>query len=279
MKSIQNADDVWTADAWIEDAQTADAQTADAQTADATILQIDDRAVSAPELLSLLSQYQLLPKLRQEFLIDAAIAPFNCTPEEQSLCCQSFYTQHQLTAEGDRQTWLQQQGMTPTQLVHLATRQLRIEQFKQATWGNKLESYFLQRKSQLDQVVYSLIRVRDVNIAKELYFRLKANEQPFAELAQQYSQGPEAQTGGLIGPKAMSAPHPKLANLLRSRQPGQLSPPFRIEDLWVIVRLEQFLPAQLDESMQQRLLNELFALWLQDQLQKPSAIHLMAERH
>ncbi|MBW4661219.1 MAG: peptidylprolyl isomerase [Drouetiella hepatica Uher 2000/2452] len=235
-------------------------------TANTAILQIDDRTVTAPELLSLLSQYQLLPKLRQEILIDRAIAPFSCTLEEQEQGCLNFYAQQKLTSDTARQAWLQQQSMTEAQLIEQVTRQLRIEQFKQATWGSKLQSYFLQRKSQLDQVVYSLIRVGDANIARELYFRLQGDEQPFAELAQQYSQGAESRTGGLIGPAPLSTPHPRLAQILRSSQPGHLMPPTRIEDLWIIVRLEQLLPAQLDEPMRQRLLDELFANWLKEQL-------------
>lgn len=77
---------------------------------------------------------------------------------------------------------------------------MRIEKFKQATWGSKLESYFYERKQQLDQVVYSLIRTHDAAAAQELYFRLLENEQPFAEIAVLYSQGSEARTGGLIDP-------------------------------------------------------------------------------
>jgi PPIC-type PPIASE domain len=237
------------------------------------MLQIDDRTMTTPELLELLSQYQLLSKLRQEILIDAAIAPFCCPPEQQAQSCQSFYAQHQLTSVAAQQAWLHQQGLTPAQLMHLATRPWRIEQFKQATWGSKLESYFLQWKSHLDQVTYSLIRVNDAAMAQELYFRLKANEHPFTELAQQYSQGTEARTGGLIGPVALGKPHAKLAQILRSSQPGQLSPPARIENFWVIVRLEQLLPAQLDDPMRQRLLDDLFAIWLKEQLQQPPVIH------
>ncbi|MBW4517723.1 MAG: hypothetical protein KME11_21170 [Timaviella obliquedivisa GSE-PSE-MK23-08B] len=45
-------------------------------------------------------------------------------------------------------------------------------------------------------------------------------------------------------------------------------PPTRIEDLWVIVRLEEFLPAQLDEPMRQRLLDEMFANWLKEQMKR-----------
>ncbi|WP_193199000.1 glycosyltransferase [Nostoc sp. MG11] len=242
------------------------------------LIQVNNQTVTAQEIIPLLSRYQLLPKLQQELLIDQAMsttgfayAPFNCTPEEQAKCCQDFCAKHQLMSEAERLSWLEQQGMTETQFLDLATRNLRIEKFKQATWGSQLESYFYQRKKQLDRVVYSLIRTHDAAAAQELYFRLLENEQPFADLAVQYSQGSEAQVGGLIGPVAMSTPHPKLARILAVNQPGQLSPPTRVGDWWVIVRPEKYIPAQLDEPMQQKLLNELFSSWLKEQLQQQNS--------
>jgi glycosyltransferase involved in cell wall biosynthesis len=234
------------------------------------ILTVQNRKVTAQEIIPLLSQYQLLPQLKQELLIDSSIATFSCTLSEQVKCCQEFSAHNQLQSEDERQAWLQQHGLTETQFLDLATRKLRIEKFKQATWDSKLEPYFRERKQQFDSVVYSLIRTRDADMARELYFRLLEDEQPFAELARQYSEGAEAQTGGLIGPVALDSPHPKLAQILITSQVGQLSPPTRIGEWWTIVRKEKFTPARLDEPMRQRLLNELFSTWLKEQLQQQS---------
>lgn len=126
----------------------------------------------------------------------------------------------------------------------------------------------MTRKSQLDRIIYSLIRVTDGGMAQELYFRILEGEQTFAQLAQQYSEGSEAQTGGLIGPVELSVPHPALAQRLRVAQPGKVNPPVRLEQWWVILRLEKFIPAQLDEAMKQKLLNELFLTWLDQQVQE-----------
>lgn len=241
------------------------------KTASTEVLQVNNRKVTAQEIVPLLSQYQMLPKLKQELVIEEAIAPFTCTPEEKAKCYEEFCQQHQLTSEVKRQTWLQQQQLTEVQFIELATRKLRIEKFQNATWGNKLESYFHQRKPQLDQVIYSLIRLKDADLAREIYFRLLENEQPFAELARQYSQGTEVSTGGLIGPVPLSSPHPKLAQILTIKHPGELSPPTRLGEWWIIVRLEKVLPVKLDESMKQKLLNELFNTWLQEQLQPQTA--------
>lgn len=237
---------------------------------------VPNSSVRESELIALLKQYELLPKLQEEMVIDKAIAPFNCTPEEEVQCCQDFYKQRQLNTEFSRRKWLEEQEMTEVQLINLATRQLRIKKFKEATWGKNLESYFFQRKSELDQYVYSLIRLRNGATAQELYLRLKDGKETFAELAKQYSEGVEAKTGGLIGPVPLSLSHPKLAQILKTSQVGELVPPSAIEDIWVIVRVEKIIPAQLDEQMQQNLLNELFADWLKEQMKKPTALQLAA---
>ncbi len=243
----------------------------EAENSSINFLQIDHQVLTTQEIIPLLSRYQLLPKLQQELVIDQAIAAFSCTPEEQVNCCQNLCEQHQLKTETERQAWMQQQGLTESQFLDVATRNLRIEKFKQATWGNKLESHFGKLKPKLDQVAYSLIRTRDAAVVQELYFRVLEGEQSFAELAKQYSQGSEAETGGLIGPVAMSTPHPHLARILSVSQPGQLLPPTRIGDWWIIMRLEKLIPARLDEPMRQRLLNEMFSSWLKEQLQQQTS--------
>lgn len=229
-------------------------------------IRVGDQIINAEEIIPLLAGYQMLPQLLHEIIIDQAIASISCTPEEQASACEQFYQKNHLTSETNRQAWLSHYGMTQEQLEVLATRSLRIEKFKQATWGPKLESYFMNYKTKLDKVVYSLIRVKNAEIAQELYFRIQAGEQSFADLAREYSQGPEAQTNGLLGPVELGTPHPTLAQLLSMSQPGQLWPPTRLDEWLVIVRLEQRIPAQLDEPMRRLLLNRLFESWQQEQL-------------
>ncbi|WP_414578330.1 peptidylprolyl isomerase [Anabaena sp. CCY 9402-a] len=213
---------------------------------DSYLERLCQQTITAPELISLLAGYQMLPQLYRELLIDQAIASIECTPEEIEQAKQE----------------------DPQQIETLATRKLRLEKFKLATWGHKVESYFLTQKAQLDQVTYSLLRTRDMALAQELYFRIKAKEQSFAEIARQYSQGPEAQTGGLIGPTPLTQPHPQLATKLRASQPGQLLPPTRLGEWIVIVRLEQIVHGKLDDSTRKKLLNKLFQEWLQESLQE-----------
>lgn len=222
-------------------------------------------------LIPLLAQYQLLPKLAEAIILDqtmAATEELGVTPEETQVAVNQFVQALQITSETGLQQWLQQNGLSNDQLVAIATRPLRIQKFKQHKWGNNLEAYFVERKAHLDRFIYSLIRTKDPGIAQELYFRILDDGTVFSTLAKQYSQGPEAQTGGLVGPVEVSTPHPQIATILKMLQPGEVKPPLKIGEWFVILRLEKFLPAQLDEVMEQRLINEQFEEWLRQTVRK-----------
>ena len=232
------------------------------------VLEVDNQVYTAEDLVPLLTQYQILPKLAQEILTDKAIASIQCSEEENTQIFEQFCQQNQLKSEEEVQEWLDKQGMNREQLQNLITKKLRIDRYKEETWGDQVDAYFIKRKSQLDRVVYSLIRVEKPEVAQELYFRVKDDQNAFSALAMEYSQGTEAQTGGLIGPVEINAPHPKIAQILATCQPGQLVPPTRVGEWIVIVRLENYISAKLDRPMRQRMLDELFGRWLNESIKQ-----------
>lgn len=207
-----------------------------------------------------MTQYQRSQFFRR-LILDQAIATVSYTAAERE------QLRYQLQG-GNYQTWLKQQGVTNRQFENWLDREIAIRKFQQQQWGRKLNSYFLQRKHQLDQVICSLIYLRDRGIAQELYFRIAEGEELFADIARSYSFSPEAKVGGRMGPVQLGDLHPHLARMFYGGYPGQLWEPTVIDEWIVIARLEQSLPVQLDESMQQFLLNELLENWLQEQLQQ-----------
>jgi len=232
------------------------------------ILQVGNRTINGADILPRLASYRMLPQLLRESIIDEAIASMSCTEDELAIALQQFYEQNQLLNDVDQQVWLKQHSMSQKFLETVfVPRLLKIEKFKHEKWNHKLESYFLQRKRALDRVIYSLVRVQDAEVAEELYFRIHENEQSFAEVAREYSQGSEAQVNGIIGPVELGRMHPVLANLLAISHYGQLWSPICLEEWFLIVRLETLIPAKLDVPMRQRLLHELFEVWVQEQMQ------------
>ncbi|HIK38122.1 MAG: peptidylprolyl isomerase [Geminocystis sp.] len=231
-------------------------------------LKVGDFVVTQANIFAVLAEKQMIAPLAREIIIDQAIASIPCTQEEIATAERQFFQQIGINPQDKQQikTWLERNFLTREQLTERILRPLKLEKFKEQTWGQQVESYYLKRKSQLDRVVYSLIRTRNPGLAQELYFRLCEKEEDFAQLARQYSQGPEAQTGGLIGPVELSVPHPQLVQKLITAQPGQVLPPSRIADWIVILRLERYISVPLDENLRRKLLDELFSQWLDEQI-------------
>ena len=129
----------------------------------------------------------------------------------------------------------------------------------------KAEARFLDRKNELDQVVYSLLRLENRFLAQELYLQIESGESNFADLAKRYAEGPERNTNGIVGPVSLTQAHPVLVEKLRVTQPGVLLEPFRISDWWLVVRLERYSPATFDDEISLKMCQELFAEWQKEQ--------------
>ncbi len=228
-------------------------------------LTIDNLEIEEENFWELLAIYRLLPSFKRELAIDHAIAAITLEPEEINLALKQFQQRHKLVSQEAVQNYCQVYSLTDEQLKAIALRELKIEKFKHQTWGNRLESTFLNRRTSLDCVIYSLIRHKNSELLQELFFRIQEGEQTFAEIASQYSQGVEAQTGGMTGPVLLNKLSAAIAERLRSSLPQQIHPPFPLEEWFVILRLEKFMPAQFDDQTTQMLLNQLFEEHLQEQ--------------
>lgn len=232
-------------------------------------LEVGNIVITPENIFSFLAEKQMIAPLAKEIILDGAIEQIECTPEETAMAEQQFFIQMQLNPQDTEKLkiWLEKNYLTREQLQKRILRGIKLEKYKEKTWGTELQNYYLKRKKQLDKIVYSLIRTRNAGEAQELYFRACEGEKEFAELARQHSQGAEAQTGGLIGPVELNVPHPEIAQRLMASQPGQVLPPCRISEWVVILRLEKYIAAQLDENMRRRLLDELFNTWLGETIQ------------
>ena len=235
---------------------------------DSPLQRLSQNAISGTEVVGLLQQYGLMIQLQRELIIDAELRSIECNDEDIFSAYKAFYQHQQINSDQDRAEWLQRNHLNLAQFEQLVLRTVKLDRFKQTTFSHQVDSYFLQRKNQLDRASYSLLRVKDPHLAQELFFRLEAGEATFPELVKQYSQGQEAETDGSIGPHELSFPHPTLAQKIRSLKPGRLSHPLQVADWFVIVKLDRYFPAQLDDKMRSRLIEELYDRWIQNQLKQ-----------
>lgn len=154
---------------------------------------------------------------------------------------------------------------TEAEVMTALSNKVRQQTFLREQFSPKAEARFLDRKNELDQVVYSLLRLENRFLAQELYLQIESGESNFADLAKRYAEGPERNTNGIVGPVSLTQAHPVLVEKLRVTQPGVLLEPFRISDWWLVVRLERYSPATFDDEISLKMCQELFAEWQKEQ--------------
>ena len=220
----------------------------------------------SPETLALLQRHNLLQTLVRAEILRKTIEPIELSTEQRDRVWNNFKEQNKLENIESLKTYLKNNGLREIDLRWQLELPTRVQIYSQEHFQHKAEARFLARKEQLDSVVYSLLRLQDGYLARELYLRISGGEANFADLAASYSQGPEAKTKGIVGPVPMTQAHPALSERLRTSQPGQLLQPFRVDQWWLVVRLERYEAAQFDDKTRQRMAEELFQEWLNQKL-------------
>lgn len=129
-------------------------------------------------------------------------------------------------------------------------------------FSKNAETEFINSKTLLDQYTYSLITVKESDLAHEIYLQLDSEEAEFSSLAKKYSLEGNTNKMGIIGPQSLASAHPVLKENLLTAKNGELLNPFRVDNWWVIVRLEEKIEAKLDDLTRQKITLSLFDKWV-----------------
>lgn len=181
-----------------------------------------------------------------------------------------FRLQQQLTDAKVFQEWLSRNGLNYEQFHSQISNSFKLEKLKAKIVESRLQEHFIERKVFFDRVVLSRIVVESHDLAEELYTQVKEGAS-FEELAREYSQAEERVANGMMGPVSRGTLPDALRAAIDAATPGELIGPVEVEKFWAIFRVEQFLPATLeDNQLRQAMQNELFERWIGEKIQTMS---------
>lgn len=179
-----------------------------------------------------------------------------------------FRLQNQLTDSKQFQEWLASQGTDRSTFHTQINFGFKLEKLKAAVTQPKLQEYFIERKLFLDRVVISRIIVAEQELAEELASQIEEGAS-FEQLAKEYSLTDDRLVNGMMGPISRGSLPDVLRAALDAADPGEVVGPLAIDGRWGLFRVEQFLPASLEQNqLKQVLENELFEQWLAEKIQK-----------
>ena len=215
----------------------------------------------------LIRQQGLSLAVAQAWVLDEVVSEIDLPAAEEKQLIRNYVEQQKVSSDDELAEWLKRKRLSFEDLRYFATKGRRLQRWLQRRYGEEAELRFLERKLDLDQVVYSILQVGSQELAEELHQRLREEEADFPDLAKRFSKGSERKSRGQVGPTPLTAGSAELVKRLRISQPGQLWPPFRQGELWCVVRFEQILPAQLDPRTRGLMMEELFQVWFKERVQ------------
>ncbi len=225
-------------------------------------IQVGKRTFTTEDICEQLSNSDLLPQVLREMIIDEILADW-----EIELDGKIPYNREEFAEGCDRLGKLAgYQGLNQLQLYKIVDRHLRLRKFKHARWNSRVYSYYLQHKSRFDRTEFSLIGVSDRGLAEEIFFRVQSGEQSLSDLAFKYSECEAARDGGRISTGDINRSHPGLVPYLTNLKSGELSPIIAFDNLYVFIRSEGYISAELNDDLNNILIDELFETWVQDQI-------------
>ena len=214
---------------------------------------------------ALLARLNLLKPLVEKMIIRDVASHINVAEDQLQEARLGLLQQRGYDAIEQWAELLEELGSSEDDVLERLRDAVRRRVLMRERFAPKAEARFLERKNELDQVVYSLLRLADNFLARELYLQIESGESNFADLAKRYAEGPERNTNGIVGPVSLTQAHPVLVEKLRVAQPGVLLEPFRISDWWLVVRLERYSPATFTPEVSDRMCREMFDAWIEEQ--------------
>ncbi|BAU14125.1 hypothetical protein LEP3755_46700 [Leptolyngbya sp. NIES-3755] len=179
-----------------------------------------------------------------------------------------FRLQQQLTDPKVFQEWLNRNGLDYTTFHQQIATNFKNEKLKIVATEPKLQEYFIERKVFLDRVVLSRIIVESQELADELKLQVTEGES-FEALAREHSIADDRIANGMMGPVSRGTMPDTVRAAIDSANSGDIVGPIELEGRWALFRVEDVLPATLDNpQLKQMLTTELFDRWIAEKIQK-----------
>lgn len=238
-------------------------------------LTIDEQSITLRECLKYLQTagklQGFLGDILRQYVLEQEIATredLNINPGVIEQAVVDFRLQQQLTDPKVFQEWLNRNGSDYSTFRSQIDSNFKIEKLKSVVADAKLQEYFIERKVFLDRVVLSRIIVENQDLADELKIQIQEGVS-FEELAQEHSIADDRVSNGMMGPVSRGTMPDAIRAAIDSAEPGDLVGPIEVEQRWALFRVEQVIPATMDnQQLRQTLQNELFERWLSEKIQK-----------
>ena len=207
--------------------------------------------------------------VRHQIISDAArLAGIVVSDRELQQAADDFRIKYDLYNPATTWEWMSSNYLTGDDFEKLIYESILTSKLIQHLFGDRVEPYFYQHKLDYTQAVLYEVVFDNFDTAIEQFYALEEGELSFIEVARQYVREPNLRRQhGFKGILPRTAINSVLSAAIFASNPPQVLKPIAIGKKVHLVLVEEIIEPQLNEPLRSQILSQLFATWLEKQLQ------------
>jgi parvulin-like peptidyl-prolyl isomerase len=212
----------------------------------------------------------LLDAFVEHYLVQRARrAGLTVGDQELQQAADNFRLKNGMASAEQTTQWFQREAITPDDFAAGLERDLVVEKLRRAIADPRLEQVFNANTARFARVKVKRILVGTEAEARDVIDRVTNGQGTFEDVAREKSLDlVTKQTGGdagIVRRVDLAAP---LGDAIFSTEAGKLVGPIQAGQGFLVFRVEEFLPAVLDEGIKNGLRKEIFDAWLRQELSR-----------
>jgi parvulin-like peptidyl-prolyl isomerase len=169
--------------------------------------------------------------------------------------------------------WLQKHCLSVDEFEEVAHISVLSSKLAQHLFADKVEPFFVEHQLDYAQVVMYEVVLDDEDLAMELFYAIAEGEMSFPEVAHQYIQDTELRrSGGYRGILHRKDLKPEISAAVFAATPPQILKPIVTSSGAHLILVEELIQPKLDDTVRHKILSDLFAAWLKQQLEQAEMV-------
>lgn len=232
-------------------------------------------SVDQREIINQLRKNLQLKEICQNILYQRIIQKTACdlglivTPEEIQVEANLLWREKQLETEPDLLGWLSEQIITLEDWKAGMRDRLLAQKLAKFLFSNEVERFFIQHKSDFDQLLLYQLILPYEQLAWELFYQISEQEISFYEAAHLYDIDERRRDCcGYEGKIYRCNLKRELADPVFNARIGELIGPINTDQGSHLLMVDEFIPSELTATIRQDILNHMFIQWLECQFNR-----------
>lgn len=187
--------------------------------------------------------------------------------EQMQEAADKLRTENKLHKADETWAWLNAHHLSIEEFEEVIELNLLSEKLAHSLFADKVEHFFYENQLNYSAAAIYELTLDDEDLSMELFYALQEGEISFQEVAREYIQDPEIRrAGGYQGICSRNDLRPEIAAAVFAANPPQILKPITISKEIHLIWVEEIIQPELDEKLRVKILGDMFAAWLQQQV-------------